>query len=66
VEELAREYAGQLKVVKMNVDDNPCTPTRYGVRRIPTLLLFKAGEVRHQIAGAVPKAQLSTAIATVV
>jgi thioredoxin 1 len=66
VEELAREYAGQLKVVKMNVDDNPHTPTRYGVRGIPMLLLFKAGEVRQQIVGAVPKAQLSKAIATVV
>jgi thioredoxin 1 len=66
VEELAREYAGKLKVVKMNVDDNPRTPTRYGVRGIPNLILFKAGEVHQQIVGAVPKAHLIKAISTVV
>ena len=59
VDELAGEYAGKLKVVKMNVDDNPRTPTRYGV-------LFKGGEVHQQIVGAVPKAHLVKAIATVV
>jgi thioredoxin 1 len=65
VEALAREHTGQLKVVTMNVDDNPRTPTRYGVRGIPTLLLFKGGQVHQQIVGAVSKAQLSKAIATV-
>jgi len=58
VEELARDYAGRLKVVKMNVDDNPRTPTRYGVRGIPNLIVFQNGEVKEQIVGAVPKAQL--------
>jgi thioredoxin 1 len=42
VEEIAKEYAGRLKVVKMNVDDNPQTPSRYGVRGIPNLILFEA------------------------
>ena len=62
VEELANDYAGKLKVVKMNVDDNPRTPSRYGVRGIPNLILFQAGEVKEQIIGAVPKVQLVKAI----
>ncbi len=66
VEELSKEYAGRLKVVKMNVDDNPQTPTRYGVRGIPNLILFKNGTVHDQIVGAVPKAQLVKAITQVV
>src|ERR1041385_4008208 len=66
VDELAEQYAGQLKVVTMNVDDNPRTPMRYGVRGLPTVLLFKDGAVRHHIVGAVPKAHLITALSTVV
>ena len=66
VEELAKEYASRLKVVKMNVDDNPQTPSRYGVRGIPNLILFKGGKVSDQIVGAVPKAQLVKAITQVV
>ncbi len=66
VNELAGEYAGKLKIVKMNVDDNPRTPARYGVRGIPNLILFKNGEVQQQIVGAVPKAHLVKAISTVV
>ncbi|HXJ32454.1 MAG TPA: thioredoxin [Candidatus Eisenbacteria bacterium] len=66
VEELAREYAGKVKVVKMNVDDNPRTPQKYGVRGIPNLILFKGGQVKEQIVGAVPKAQLVRAITSVV
>jgi thioredoxin len=66
VDELAGEYAGKLKVVKMNVDDNPRTPAQYGVRGIPNLILFKDGQVAQQIVGAVPKAQLVKAITTVV
>ena len=66
VEELAREYAGKLKVMKMNVDDNPKTPSRYGVRGIPNLILFQGGQVREQIVGAVPKSQLVKAISSVV
>ena len=66
VEELSKEYAGKLKVVKMNVDDNPQTPSKYGVRGIPNLILFKGGEVKDQIIGAVPKAHLVKAITAVV
>jgi thioredoxin len=66
VEELAKEYGGRLKVMKMNVDDNPQTPSRYGVRGIPNLILFKGGQVQDQIVGAVPKAQLVKAINQVV
>jgi thioredoxin 1 len=62
VEELAGEYDGRLRVVKMNVDNNPQTPTRYGVRGIPNLMIFRAGQVADQIVGAVPKAQLVKAI----
>jgi thioredoxin 1 len=62
VEELAGEYAGKLKVVKMNVDDNPQTPAKYGVRGIPNLIVFKSGNVHEQIVGAVPKAKLTRAI----
>ena len=64
VEEVAGTYAGRLKVVKMNVDDNPATPTKYGVRGIPNLILFKKGQVAEQIVGAVPKAHLVRAIDT--
>ncbi len=66
VEELAGEYDGKLKIVKMNVDDNPQTPAQYGVRGIPNLILFKDGEVKQQIVGAVPKAHLVKAIDDVV
>ena len=62
VEELAGEYAGKLKVVKMNVDENQATPSRYGVRGIPNLILFKGGQVHEQIVGAVPKSRLAQAV----
>jgi thioredoxin len=66
VEELSREYAGKVKIVKMNVDENPRTPQRFGVRGIPNLILFQGGQVKEQIIGAVPKAQLVRAITSVV
>jgi len=62
VDELAGTYAGRLKVVKINVDDNPDTPSRYGVRGIPNLLIVKCGQVKEQIIGAVPKQQLVRAV----
>jgi len=58
IDELAGEYTGQIKVAKMNVDENPSTPSRYGIRAIPTLILFKAGEVVEQITGAVSKSSI--------
>jgi thioredoxin 1 len=64
IDELAGEYAGRLKVVKINVDDNPETPARYGVRGIPNLLIIKSGQVKEQIVGAVPKSHLVRAVDT--
>jgi thioredoxin 1 len=58
LDEIADEYAGRLKVGKLNIDDNPNTPPRYGIRGIPTLMLFKDGEVEATKVGAVSKAQL--------
>lgn len=62
VEELASEYEGKIKVVKMNVDENQATPTKYGIRGIPTVILFKGGEVAEQIVGAVPKAKIASMV----
>ena len=58
VEVLAKEYAGKIKIGKMNTDDNPGTPMRYGIRGIPTLLLFKGGQVVDQRVGALPKSEV--------
>ena len=62
VEELARQYEGKVKVAKMNVDENVSTPTRYAVRSIPTLLLFRGGELKDTIIGAVGKANIEKAL----
>jgi thioredoxin 1 len=58
VEELAGEYNGKLKVTKMDVDANPRTAMQFGIRSIPTLMVFKGGQVVEQIVGAVPKRHL--------
>jgi len=58
LEDLAVRYDGKVKMVKLNVDENPLTMTRYGVRAIPTLLAFKGGVVVQQVQGAKPKAFL--------
>jgi len=58
IEELAKEYDGKLKVTKMDVDANPKTAMQYGIRSIPTLLIFKGGQVVEQIVGAVSKRHL--------
>lgn len=62
VDGLADEYDGQVKIGKLNVDENPATPGQYGVRGIPTLILFKDGKVVDQVVGAVPKNQLQSLI----
>lgn len=58
IEDLADEYKGKVTIAKMNVDENPATPQKFGIRAIPTLILFKAGEVVDQITGSVGKSQL--------
>jgi len=58
VEELAKEHAGKLKVVKLNVDENPGTAQRYGIMNIPTLTVFQNGEKVKEIVGARPKSAL--------
>ena len=63
VEELAKEYNGKLKVAKMDVDANPKTAMDFGIRSIPTLLVFKGGTVVEQIVGAVPKRHLQDKLA---
>jgi thioredoxin 1 len=62
VEELAQKYEGRFKVAKMNIDENPVTATQYGVRSIPTLLLFKDGKLADTIVGAVGKANIEKAM----
>jgi len=63
IDAVADDYAGKVKVGKVNVDDNPATPGKYGVRGIPTLILFKGGKVVDQVVGAVPKSQLDALLA---
>lgn len=58
IDEMAQEYTGTVKIAKMNVDENPATPSKYGIRAIPTLILFKGGEVAEQITGAVSKSSI--------
>jgi len=59
IEELAGEFAGKAVIAKMNVDDNPATPGKYGIRAIPTLIVFKDGKVADQVTGAVGKTQIA-------
>ena len=62
VEALADEYEGKLLVGKLNIDENPSTPTKFGIRGIPTLIIFKGGEVVAQVVGVRSKADLKAAI----
>lgn len=62
LEEVAQEYAGKLRIAKVNIDDNPKTPGEYGVRGIPTLILFKNGNVETTKVGALSKSQLTAFI----
>jgi thioredoxin 1 len=62
VDEVAQAYQGKVKIGKMDVDKNASTPQRYGVRGIPTLLIFKGGQVREQIVGYVPRETIEKAL----
>ena len=62
LDEIAQEYAGKLKIAKLNIDENPKTPSEYGVRGIPTLMLFKGGNIEATKVGALSKSQLSAFI----
>ena len=62
LDEISKEYAGRLKIAKLNIDDNQTTPAAYGVRGIPTLMLFKNGAIEATKVGALSKSQLSTFI----
>ena len=64
LDELAEEYGGRLKIAKLNIDDNPETPPKFGIRGIPTLMLFKDGNVEATKVGAVSKSQLAAFIAS--
>src|SRR5437588_9531742 len=66
LEDIAKDMDGKLKVVKVNIDENPMVPTRYGVRSIPTLLLFKNGQVAATKIGAEPKQKLVSWINTAI
>lgn len=62
VDDLSKEFEGRLKVVKLNTDENPKTAQAYSIKGIPSLFLFKAGQVVEQVVGAVPKSTLANAV----
>ena len=62
VDEIAEQYTGQLKVVKLNTDENPNVASQYGIRSIPTLMIFKGGQRVDMVVGAVPKTTLANTL----
>lgn len=62
VDEIAQQYAGQVKVVKLNTDENPNVASQYGIRSIPTLMIFKGGQRVDMVVGAVPKTTLANTL----
>lgn len=62
LEAIAKKYEGKLKVLKMNVDENMKTPAQFGIRSIPTLLIFKSGELKETVIGAVPQEKIEEAV----
>lgn len=64
IDEIAGSYADKLKIVKLNIDENPQTPPKYGIRGIPTLMLFKDGSVHAQKVGALSRSQLAAFLDT--
>jgi len=66
IDAVAVEYEGKVKVLKMNVDENPVTPAKYGIRGIPTVILFNKGEIVDRVVGAQPKANVENLVKKVV
>jgi thioredoxin 1 len=66
LEEIAGDLAGRITIAKLNIDENPQTPTKYGVRGIPTLMLFKDGQVAATKVGVLPKSQLAEWVESVI
>ncbi len=66
IDELAAEYDGKAKICKMNVDENPSTPGKFGIRAIPTMIVFREGKVVDQITGAVGKAAIDAVLKRVI
>jgi thioredoxin 1 len=62
LDEISQEYAGKLKIAKLNIDENPNTPPKFGIRGIPTLMIYKGGQVEATKVGAVSKSQLTAFI----
>jgi thioredoxin 1 len=62
VDEIAEQYAGQVKVVKLNTDENPQIASQFGIRSIPTLIIFKGGQRVDMVVGAVPKTTLANTL----
>ncbi|XP_040965022.1 thioredoxin M-type, chloroplastic [Gossypium hirsutum] len=62
IDELSKQYAGKLKCYKVNTDESPTIATRYGIRSIPTVMIFESGEKKDAVIGAVPKSTLTTCI----
>lgn len=60
IEQLASEYAGRVRIAKLNVDENPQTASRYSIRSIPTMLLFKNGDLVNNLVGALPKGEIES------
>lgn len=66
IEEVSKEYENKLKIAKINIDENPKTPTHYSVMSIPTLLFFKKGRIINQVVGALSKSELKNKIAEII
>ena len=66
LDQLAREYAGRVKIVKLNVDENPRTSSQYAIRNIPTMLVFKDGKQINTLVGALPKAEIERHLQAVI
>jgi thioredoxin 2 len=64
LDQLASEYAGRVKIAKLNVDENPMTASQYGIQSIPTMLLFKAGKQIDRLVGALPKQEIERHMGT--